>query len=81
MRKVKCKYWIPAIFEGKHDFLDRQAVKEGTGCLSQEVIGYFHEWGKQSNEGGGDSVGIVELENGKIHLIDPQLIEFLPTEI
>ena len=79
MRKVKVKKYIPKQWK-RDDNGPGQVIIEGTG-VNIEYTGLFHEWGVNYEEGengfGNYTVGIIELDNGKIELIVPEKIQFL----
>lgn len=69
MRKVK--YWV---------WLTAAQSHTGKSMLSDERIGYFHQWGSEINESLGisETVGIVEDEKTKgISKVYPHHIQFI----
>ena len=71
MQKIKL-YEHPITVDG---YINKKGEKTFIG------VGLFHEWGSNFEEfetgAGNYSVGIVELENGEIKLVDPVLIQFV----
>lgn len=41
--------------------------------------GLFHQWGSESNDGGPDTVAIIEIPDGTIESISPSQIKFIHT--
>lgn len=68
MRKVKV-----LMNKGMGKFNEKPEYKEGK----------FHQWGTDISTGGETNyaytIGIVELENGKIICVEPDTLQFLPS--
>nr|WP_169605367.1 hypothetical protein [Microscilla sp. PRE1] len=53
--------------------------------ISPEYIGYFHQWGTRAYQGEQNTdiqvtVAIVEKKDGKVELVDPEHLTFMPSE-
>ena len=89
MRKVLMKKWIPAQFPNGANSVNCHTTHRmisGTGTWAEEYTepGMFHEWANAYTEfetgPGNYTVGIVELPNGTITLVEPSRLKFVVEE-
>lgn len=49
----------------------------GSNRVPVGTEGYFHQWGSESNEGGPDTIAIIEKDDGAVVEVYPEQIRFI----
>lgn len=82
MRKVKYTKWIPFQYKDADGNIQKHRTKgseqvEGTGCYSEELDGYFHQWGQLNGGDGVETYAIVERPDGGVDFVNPGRLRFV----